>query len=494
MKWGAGLLVCFLLVGCVQSGYQKVAREDVMRHIGEQRNLYSMPKDTKETRDIVVYSSELYVPPLLIQENQPSWVGFTIELHFEDYPLSRAILDVLGPLGVSVRWFDQIDQHQLVSFSHRGSVGEFLRKLSDHTGLFYQLGKNYVAWQKYETAEFDIAFLAGATSYFLGGDSRANSSSNSSGSFLAAAQPSFQSSQYLNFSSTDLSVWQDVQNALIMLLSDEGTWSLNQSSTSVLVRDVPFHVELVRNYLQQLNSRLTRQVAIEVQVVDVVLTDSHQAGIDWDLVYQLTSGNGVINFTNQASSAGTQVGGALSHRRLTGPMAGSELLLSAISQQGTVSVTKHPRLVTLNNQIAQIQLEENVTYLASAGSTSTANVGTTDVLIPSMVSTGFELFVLPNIIESDVLLQLSTTLSDLNGIEQIKSGDSLIQTPQTSQKKFFMKAMVGDQETLLISGLQNSKSDINDRRGPLHRVLGGRQERQRQQTETLILLTPVILN
>lgn len=493
MRWAWATLACLVLTACAQQGIQDVARKDIMQQIADQRGLYSLPRPAAEEQGIVAYSSELYVPPLLIQENQPSWVAFTIELHFEDYPLSRAIQDVMGPLGISIRWFDQIDQQQLVSLSHRGSVGEFLRKMSDHTGLFYQLGSNYVAWQKYETAEFDIAFLAGATSYFLGGDNRSNTSQNSTGNVFSAMPPSFQSSQYLNFSSTDLSVWQDVQNALTMLLSDEGTWSLNQSSTSVLIRDVPFHVELVRNYLQQLNYRLTRQVAIEVQVVDVVLNDSHQSGIDWELVYQLTRGGGVINFSTQ-TAAGAQLGSTLSHQRLSGPMAGSELLLSAISQQGTVSVTKHPRLVTLNNQIAQIQLEENVTYLASAGTTSTANVGTTDVLIPGMVSTGFELFILPNIIESEVLLQLSTTLSDLNGIEQIRSGESLIQTPNTSQKKFFMKAMVGNQETLLISGLQNTKSDISERQGPLHRVFGGRQERQRQQTETLILLTPVILN
>lgn len=493
----AALLLTWLLSGCAASEQsQEEMRAQINREMDSQRRTFGQPTAVAQAPAVpfLEMRSELYVPPLRAANQLPSWTSLNVEVSFEDYPLVRLLQDIASPLGVSVRWLDQIDSGQGISLSHRGNLAELLRKISDYTGLFYQLGENFVSWHRYETAEFDISFLAGSTNYFLGDDGRSANQGSMGGGQMVSHTISNQSQQYLNFSGTDLSVWGDVSAALAMLVSPEGTWSLNQASTSVLVRDLPHHVELVRSYLQQLNRRLTRQVAIEIQVVDIVFNDSRQVGVDWDLVYRMTSGSGVINFAGQSLVNQAQGGVAASYQRLSGPMAGSELLLQALSQQGTVQVTKHPRLVTLNNQIAQIQIEENVTYLASAGTSSTANVGSTDILIPGVVTTGFELYVMPKLTDEQVLLQLSTTLSDLTGIEQIRSGDSLIQTPQTSRKKFFMKAMVANEETLLITGLQNSKTELNQRQGLLHRVFGGREEHSRLQSETLILMTPVILN
>lgn len=486
-----------MLAGCAASeSNQADMRERINRDLDQQRSTFGQvtTQDVAEPVPFLEMRRELYVPPIQAGSRLPSWTTLNVEVAFEDYPLVRLLQDIASPLGISVRWLDQIDNQQTISLAHRGNLGEFLRKISDHTGLYYQLGENFVSWHRFETAEFDIAFLAGSTNYFLGDDGRSSNQGSMGGGQMVAHTISNQSQQYLNFSGTDLSVWGDVSAALAMLVSPDGSWSLNQASTSVLVRDLPHHVELVRNYLQQLNRRLTRQVAIEIQVVDIVFNDSRQVGVDWDLVYRMTSGSGVINFAGQSLANQAQGGVAASYQRLSGPMAGSELLLQALSQQGTVQVTKHPRLVTLNNQIAQIQIEENVTYLASAGTSSTANVGSTDILIPGVVTTGFELYVMPKLSDNQVLLQLSTTLSDLTGIEQIRSGDSLIQTPQTSRKKFFMKAMVAHEETLLITGLQNSKTELNQRQGLLGQLFGGREEQSRLQSETLILMTPVILN
>ena len=167
--------------------------------------------------------------------------------------------------------------------------------------------------------------------------------------------------------------------------------------------------------------------------------------------------------------------------------------MQALQEQGVVEVSNHPRMVSLNNQISKVVLEENVTYLASAGSSSTANVGSSALLIPGLVRTGFELYLLPTISNEQILLQLSTSLSDLLGIEQINSGEKLIQTPQTTRKKFFMKAIVGNSETLLISGLQNTRRQWKGKQGFFPWLFGGQRTSHHQHTETIVLLTPRIL-
>lgn len=458
-------------------------------------------------RQAVELDTGFFIPTLselekLNTELEPSWAQQWTEFSLNDYPLQKALRELLLPVGVSVRLLDQISVEEPLTLSFQGALTDALEQISLLTGLHVAASEHIVTLRRFEMAEFDVAFLAGSTSFFLGDEAANPQGQRQAGGALGGAQVppvSEQSSQYLNFTSDDLSVWSDLDQALSLLLSSEGQVAINQSSTSVLVRDYPHHVEQVRAYLLQQNRRLTRQVAVDVQIIDVSFNDSQQAGIDWDLVYQATSGSGILNFASAfRGQAGAQarapgMPAELSYLRQGGRFDGSQALIQALSQQGVVEVSTHPRVVSLNNQIAKIVLQDNATYLASAGSAATANVGSTDLLIPGVVTTGFELFVLPKVSHQQVVMQLSTSLSDLITIDQVSSGDTTIQTPHTNRKKFFMKAMVADGETLLISGLQNSKNQWREERNFFSVLLGGRREKSAQRSETLVLLTPRIL-
>lgn len=450
-----------------------------------------------QSQDIHIRHESSYFVPALRQagQNAPGWFNLPVQFVFSEYPLRNALLDITSPLGVSVRLLDDIDPTIPLTMQHSGTLAEAIQQIALATGLSFIAEDRLLTWRQYEVAEFDVAFLSGMTNFFLGGDGStmtAPSTPQGGQGFSINTGLNDDSGQYLNFASDALSVWDDLERALRLLISQEGEIAINQSTTSVLVRDLPQYVQQVREYLVQQNERLTRQVAIDVQVIDVTFMDSQQSAIDWNLLYQATQGTGEFRLDSsgiQAPRDGLQFG----YERLQGPMSGSQLLLRALSQQGVVKVNNHPRLVTLNNQISKIILEDNVTYLASAGSSSTANVGSNDLLIPGVVRTGFELYLLPKVANNQVLLQLSTSLSDLKTINEVSSGDTTIQTPQTSRKKFFMKAMVQNQESLLISGLQNTRSQYQQERSLVSRLFGGSRIQGTQQTETILILTPRIL-
>ncbi|WP_185960652.1 hypothetical protein [Aliidiomarina halalkaliphila] len=489
----AALGVLFL-VGCTQTDNFETRSSEAQARIELARAQTERPPQPPQR---IVREQGYFVPPLDLPIGQgPGWFNIPVQFTFSEYPLRLALQDMTAPLGVSVRLLDNIDGQLPISLHHAGTVGDAIEQIALMTGLSFQADERLITWRQYEMAEFDVAFLAGATNFFLGAEGSRGSQSPIAGqgqNLAVTTGLNDDSSQYLNFASDSLSVWSDLEHALSLLISDQGQVVINQSSTSILVRDLPQHVQQVRNYLIQQNERLTRQVAIDVQVIDVTFTDSKQSSIDWDLVYQTAQGTGAINFLGQGTST-LSAGSGLGYERLSGPMTGSQVLLRALSQQGVVEVSSHPRLVTLNNQISKIILEDNVTYLASAGSSSTANVGSNDLLIPGVVRTGFELYVLPKVANQQVLLQLSTSLSDLKGISEVRSGDTTIQTPQTSRKKFFMKAIVANEEALLISGLQNRRSTWQDERSLVSRLFGGGQQRVDQHTETLLILTPRILS
>ena len=55
---------------------------------------------------------------------------------------------------------DQIDNQQTISLAIAATWASSCVKISDHTGLYYQLGENFVSWHRFETAaEFDIRFF-----------------------------------------------------------------------------------------------------------------------------------------------------------------------------------------------------------------------------------------------------------------------------------------------------------------------------------------------
>lgn len=490
-RWLAVLVGLCFMMGCEQtpSNYKDA------QHQAQQRLVHAYNQVSRPDHTPVIEFVQGYFVPVLeqLEPVSTSWGAQWVDFNFNQHGIWDGLSELLRPYNVSVRLLDDIDRSQPITFDFQGEVQTALRQLSLLTGLHVEISERVVTLRRFEMAEFDVAFLAGATNFFLGEDIRESRNQNTNS--MVGTVINNESPQYLNFTSESLSVWNDLEAAIELLLSGDGSVVINQSSTSVLVRDYPQHVEQIRAYLVQQNRRLTRQVAVDVQVIDVTFNDSKQAGIDWNLVYQAASAGNVVNFTSGLTQM-VQPGGVgqqLEVMRQGGRFDGSQAIIRALAEQGVVEVSSHPRVVSLNNQIAKIVLEDNSTYLASAGSNATANVGSSDLLIPGVVTTGFELYVLPKVTSSQVVMQLSTSLSDLVAIDQVSSGDNTIQTPHTNRKKFFMKAMVADGETLLISGLKSSKRQWREERGFVSWLFGGQRHSHNQHSETVLLLTPHIL-
>lgn len=492
------VLTSSLLVGCSlpQFGaYDDTATERRQHALLAQLESYQQDERLQLPEfSRVTESNRFFVPKLPVTaKDRPSWYSQPQASGFREVPAEIALAEVLSPLGITYQFLTPRLADALISTETTRTVGEFMQALERTTGWHIAVNQQGIELSEFRVAEFDVAFLTGDTNFFLGNKGQQSGGSQRTGN--AQSQPlNSTNEQYLNFSSSALSVWTDLDRALRLLLSDAGQLSINQSSTSVLVRDYPHHVGAIERYLEQQNERLTRQVAIEVQILDVTFTDEEQFSVDWQALVQTAGGEGVLGLTAAAvSGIGGADGAQISWQQQQGRASGSTVFLEALEQQGLVRMNNHPRVVSLNNQIAKILLEDNATYLAAAGSTATANVGTTELLEPGVVTTGFELYVLPSIGANEVILQLSTELSDLERIDEVRSGQQLIQTPHTKRKKFFMKALIQDGQTLLLSGLRNEREQWLEQKSWLSTLLGGGHAKQQRHSETLVLLTPRIV-
>jgi type IVB pilus formation R64 PilN family outer membrane protein len=258
-----------------------------------------------------------------------------------------------------------------------------------------------------------------------------------------------------------------------------------------------------------MNQSLSRQVVLDVQVIEVTLNKSFNYGIDWNLVRSFVHSRYHATLNNTNSS---QLNAALDNSNTfllqasSGIWNGTDTIIHALATEGKVSVSTQPRVVTLNNQVAEIGINTQTTYLASVSTTVTPQVGSTTALTPNTVTTGFTLYLLPKIQGDNVYLQITSTLANLVKLQKYdskegavsdtatstSSGD-VITAPVITQKRFNERAYVPSNATLVLAGFKQLRNEANKNSVFGQDALGGYGGNQ-DNVETIVLITPTIIN
>jgi type IVB pilus formation R64 PilN family outer membrane protein len=84
-----------------------------------------------------------------------------------------------------------------------------------------------------------------------------------------------------------------------MLTPGVGRLSLNATTGTLMITDVPDVVSRVGEYLDDENSTLSRQVVLKVVTYTVNTDVSDMIGIDWNLVWKSLNGNYGIKLANK---------------------------------------------------------------------------------------------------------------------------------------------------------------------------------------------------
>lgn len=162
------------------------------------------------------------------------------------------------------------------------------------------------------------------------------------------------------------------------------TW-LSASSSTLTVTDTPAVQEAVARYVDEQNSIMNRQVALNVQVLSVSNTRNEQFGLDWNLVYKsLHSAGATLNNASGDFTGATSAGVSILDTA-TGNAAkfsGSSLLIKALSEQGDVSVVTSQESTVTNLTPVPIQMADQTVYVAQSATTTTTDVGATTTLTP----------------------------------------------------------------------------------------------------------------
>lgn len=260
------------------------------------------------------------------------------------------------------------------------------------------------------------------------GNSNANNSSTSTGTSSSSSDGS-NNSGYNSFSGaqvttrTDADFWRDLEASLKMIIGEEDGRNVvtNRLAGTIMVRATPRELLDIQEFLDKLQTSVSRQVIIEAKILEVQLNDAFQTGVNWNALLDLGNGKEILfgqrgggtvadtgfsEFAGQtipldqlslAGSTATALGGVFAIQADLGDF---NALIELLKNQGDVQVLSSPRVSTVNNQKAIIKVGTDEYFVTDVNvdtdTTSGVSNRTVDVQLTPFFS-GVALDVTPQI-------------------------------------------------------------------------------------------------
>ncbi len=468
MLWIFSVSASFLLAGCntfstIKSGAVRESIDSEMQRATENRSREAAP-------DAV---SRALMPPLTGQIEAPA--GKVAESRFDlsvsNAPASQVFMaivsgtrysmlvnpEVTGSISVNLKdvtVMEALDTiRELYGYEYRvQGTRIFVQPLTMQSRVFKV---NYLTVQRQSRSDTRVVSgsISSPTAGTAGAAGAATPATGAAGSAVqSAAGSSVSTTNQMDF-------WGEINGTIKAIIGAEGGRNvvISPQSGVIVVRALPRELREVENFLRASQLTIERQVMLEAKIVEVVLSEHFQAGINWGTFtatgrHRLSSGANTSQFNTQAPGLGSnQVGGIVTPynsdsgtfvpntlgnvlaaplagavgRLAGGPLAGVlglafqtanfSALISFLETQGTVHVLSSPRIATLNNQKAVLKVGTDDFYVTNI-STTTSSSGSSSTTSPTITVqpffSGISLDVMPQIDEdSNIILHIRPSVS-----------------------------------------------------------------------------------
>jgi MSHA biogenesis protein MshL len=315
--------------------------------------------------------------------------------------------------------------------------------------------------------------------------------------------------------------------AIIGTHSPDRSVVVNRQSGVIVVRALPSEQRDVSDYLTRTERTVTRQVVLEAKIVEVELSDTYQAGINWAGILrdngrqytfgQMTPAGGFDSemLTPPGSpvtvAPGNPVDGFISHTlggafTIAANFADFNAFIELLKLQGRTRVLSSPRVSTLQNQKAIIKAGSDeffVTGVHSDTTTGTATTTSVDLELTPFFS-GVALDVTPQISDDGrVLMHIHPSISDVTDQQKVlavrgETDELPLALSQVRESDSIVRARSG--QLIVIGGLMRESHKRTGYKTPLlgDIPVAGRLFRsdrnQTVTTELVILLRPIVVD
>jgi general secretion pathway protein D len=274
----------------------------------------------------------------------------------------------------------------------------------------------------------------------------------------------------------------------------------DKDNNAILIVATPAEYQVIEQAMRKLDVP-SRQIVMEMAIVEVTLTDEFQFGVDW--VFKGGAPSGRAYGGNVASPAagatsaatvGSAISGALSKgfSYLIGDgMGGIQAAIRMLDTYGNVKVVSNPHIAALDNQKATIKVGDRIPINQQSLVGGVSNIVTTTA---SYIDTGVLVQVTPHI-NAGGLVTLDVQAEVSNPGNPAIAGDA----PPISTRSVQTLVAVPSGETMVMGGLiTETKSNTTSglplvNRIPILGALFGNQDLKNNRTELVLFVTPRVV-
>jgi len=407
------------------------------------------------------------------------------------------------------------------------NVEELFAFIFDDHNLFYTYDKEKgivrVAYAK--TVNFNIDYInmselntKTVKSISVGSGSSTASTSSSTTSNTSSGTSSGGSGTNSDLttvtSSSTFTFWEQLQSQLqqILLVDEEYDATLhkimvNRDAAVLNVTGNKRQIEGIKRYLDKLESRMHSQVMLEAHLIELTYNDYSSIGVNWSK-FELSLNGSFSNYVNSANNL-TPLG-ASNPVYSFGMNFNPAGLINFLKTYGDVEVLSNPKILTLSNQPAVINVGQQLSYLYQNGSIASTNIQTAATTTNTLGSVfiGLTLNILPEVTEDGYIIMRINPVtselvnsSDLNPSQSTQTNTTTVRTlpPDTRVKQMSSIVKVKDGQKVLIGGLIEKKTTKDNNKVPLigdipllGRLFNNTTDVTRK-SELFILITPTLI-
>ncbi len=271
----------------------------------------------------------------------------------------------------------------------------------------------------------------------------------------------------------------------------------------------PARIDVLDQYIKNLETMSSKQINIDVKVFDVRLDDNKGSGIDWNALVSGTIDSKPFNlgFGQDPLSDGInyltgkpawQFGGSY-----TDPARGSvSSMVRFLEQYGSVELANQPNVTTLNGSTAYLSSGDEFSYISSITEEEDDNGDKSITPEFERIKVGVSLSVTPRVLDGErILLDVIPVVSSIQGSDQYQVGGFSFSTPVIALQELATQVITRNGQPIQLGGLISKKISEsltrlpfkNEATGDMLNFMFDADENDLERREIVITVVPTIL-
>lgn len=352
-----------------------------------------------------------------------------------------------------------------LTVSANGTWEQILDHIANTFQVDWAYENNTLKFKYYKSDVFKIENVAG----FINND---NSISQAGGGDVGVDITS--STRQTTSATLEIDLWDSLSRSLAAILPDDSRIVSTPALQTITVTAPAYIFDRVVEFFEGENDRLSRQIALHLDVYSVTITDRQRQSFGVDLAFRDLQDRFGFEFNGIGPGFEDPNSSILSASIISPPagstfaqFGGSQIVGEALKRNGkVVSVYENQKIVS-NLIPTNFQLTNQRSYICrrELGALGQGDQ-ITSAAEPCTVSSGFRMNLLPNIHDDGrISLRASISITELVGIERLGSENTLLELPELNIGDLFGQAYVASGDMMILTGFEQRINRITEESG-----------------------------